>query len=721
MRLPPPPRDIAYASAARLLLSVIDGFKPARPVSVAAHARTHRWVISPDDGRLQRWDESLAPYLVEPMEALTTPGIDTVAVVGPGACGKTMIAENRLLHAIHADPAPLLWYLPTEPLADSYVKGRIEPMLDAHDALIGHLRHGRDSTSFKRFRGGRVEFLPFTGTALVNKHVAHIVADEYDNFQALLGDPLTLLNPRRQAALEAGAHSTLLLISHPDLGRPLTAPIEQQSGIMRVYLGSDRRTFWWQCPHCGAVSSPNPGTPRQMVLHWPEGAPPDEAEDAARLLCPVHGCLITDSERRRMLRGLTRWACEGQEVAQDGTVSGTRKPNRAAGFWITGTMSPFTKGGIGGLARARAEAEREMRASGDWRSLHQVMVKTWGEPYAPPAHLGSVDAAVLAERVEHDLKLGTVPDGVRFLTAWADAQINRWEILVRGWGEGGESWILLHELVPGDPAGSAVEWDRLLDRLATLSLPLADGSGRRMRVRAAGFDAFGQPGVTEQAYAAWLRRRQRGAVRRLGVIEGRDAWDLVPTKGNNSRSAPRIMVVYPNSQRKDRKTVWRGNVPLLLFAPNDAKDALAASLALPPPAANSVHIPAALLAEGGPPHPFLEGLAAERRDPVKRTWEPVSKGVRNEPLDLMVGCEVIARLHGLHRIVWERPPAWAQPWETNSMIVAPNQPLAETASAPAIALPAAAAPVARPPQVTPAPRVVTAATGPRSVAARLAG
>lgn len=704
MRLPPPPRDIPYQSAARFLLSVIDAFEPVRPISVAQHARTHRWVPAADGGQLQKWDDTLAPYLTEPMEALADPAVDTVAIVGPGACGKTMVAENRLLHAIHADPAPILWYLPTEPLAESYVKGRIEPMLEAHEALIGHLRHGRDSTSFKRFHRGRVEFLPFTATTLVNKHVQHIIADEFDAFDPSLGDPLALLNPRRQAALEAGAHSTLLLISHPDLGKPLTAPIAQQRGIMRVYLGSDRRTFWWQCPECGAWSSPNPGTPRHMALSWEEGASPERAEETAHLVCPVNGCILDEAARRRMLRGPTRWICEGQTIAEDGTVSGARTPNRTAGFWITGTMSPFTKGGLGGIARAIAQAEREMGSSGDWRSLHQVMVKTCGLPYAPPARLGSIDAQTLAERVE-DRPLGIVPEGVRFITMWADAQVNRWEVLARGWGEGAESWIIQRLIIPGDPAVDPEGWDSLLNLLATASFPLADGSGRHMRVRAAGFDAYGQPGVTEQAFGAWQRRRQARLVRRLAVIEGRDAWDLIPTRGGNGRNAARVQVVYPNSQRSDRKLKTRGDVPLLIFNPNQAKDALAAQLAVAPPAVGAVHIPAALLTPGGPPHAFLEGLAAEQRDPATGNWKPSSTTARNEPLDLMVGCEVIARLHGAHKINWASPPAWAAPWETNSMIVKPEVPaLADAIKPPAIVTDT----VRRPPPSMPAPPVVQA-------------
>lgn len=723
--MPKPPDDaarFAYADAGRLLRETFDAFLPPSRISVAEHAEKHRWVKSPLGAHLEHYDHRTAPYLRGPMEALTAEGVETVAIVGPAACGKTAgPAESWLLQTMHADPADLLWYMPTEDLVGAYVKGRIEPMLDAHEKLLGELRHGRDSLSMKRFRGGRVEFLPFTHSALINKHVQRIIADEFDAYDQSLGAPIDLLNPRRQAA---GADSKLLAISHPDLGLSVSTPRERQRGIMKLYAESDRRTWWWPCPHCGAFSSPNPGAARRMVLNWPEDAPIEEIAAATRLVCPSCGGLIEDGQRQAMNQD-GRWVCAGEEIDEDGRITGRPIASPIAGFWIVGPMSPFIMGGIGALARARVQAERAVAAGGDQDGLRTVLVKQWGEPYAPPAHLGSMDAAALAERADERLQLGRVPEGVRFLTAWADAQGNRWEWLVRGWGEGGESWIVHHETVAGDPASSAAEWDDLLARMADASFPLADGSGRRMRIRAVGFDSYGQPGVTEQAYAAWLRRRRAGKVRRLGVIEGRDAWDLIATKGATTRSAPRISVLYPNSQRRDRRAAARGQVPLLLFNPNSAKDALAAQLALSPPAAGAVHFPAALRAKAGPPHPFFEGLAAEQRDAASGRWTPVPGATaRNEPMDLMVGCEVVARLHGLHRINWERPPAWAAPWETNAMIVD-----AETAKVGAIvrvaeALRPAIAAIAgdRAPAAIATPTVAIAGAGARAtIASRLAG
>lgn len=696
---PAPPERLRYADPAAWLLTTFDALRPPARISVAEHAEKHRWMRG-SAGNIALYEHGIAPYLRGPMEALTADGIETVAIVGPAASGKTAgPAESWLLQTIHADPADMLWYMPTEDLVGSYVKGRIEPLLDAHEKLIGHLRHGRDSVQMKRFRGGRVEFLPFIHNALVNKHVERIVVDEFDALDPSLGDPMQLINPRRQAA---GARSRVLAISHPDLGLPITAPRERQRGIMRLYAAGDRRTWWWPCPHCNAFSSPNPGTARRMVLHYDDAAPIDEVAGTAHLLCPSCGTEIEDGHRHAMNQA-GRWVCAGETIDEEGRITGQRIASPIAGFWIVGVMSPFVMGGIGALARSRVAAERALAAGGDHADLRNVMVKGWGEPPEPLARVGSLDAATLADRADERLRLGQVPEGVRFLTAWADAQGNRWEWLVRGWGEGGESWIVHHETIPGDPAASAAEWDALLERMMAATFALADGSGRCMRIRAAGFDSYGQPGVTEQAYAAWLRRRQKGKVRRLGVIEGRDAWELIATKGATARAAPRISVLYPNTQRKDRKAAARGQVPLLLFNPNAAKDALAAQLALVPPAAGAVHMPAALRDPKGPPHAFFEGLAAESRDPATGRWSPTPGATpRNEPLDLMVGCEVVARLHGLHRIDWERPPVWAAAWETNTMIVAtptapdavqlPGSPATGAVRLPVVPVPSPAAP-----------------------------
>ena len=144
-----------------------------------------------------------------------------------------------------------------------------------------------------------------------------IIADEIDNYQ-FLGDVKTLLDVRRQTF---GRQSKLFALSHPDQAKGLDPSRDWTGGIMSIYADSDRRVWYWPCPHCGAFSSPVPTAGRVMTLAYPDAAEAtlDEVEAGAHLLCPVNGCVIEDSHRRDMnLRGV--WIGEGQEIAEDGTV-----------------------------------------------------------------------------------------------------------------------------------------------------------------------------------------------------------------------------------------------------------------------------------------------------------------------------------------------------------------------------------------------------------------
>jgi phage terminase large subunit GpA-like protein len=192
------------------------------------------------------------------------------------------------------------------------------------------------------------------------------------------------------------------------------------------------------------------------------------------------------------------------------------------------------------------------------------------------------------------------------------------------------------------------------------------------------------------------------------MASGREVWSLLPTKGMGTPNAPRLSVVKPDTQRRDRRVSGGSQVPQGQFNANTFKDDLAGHLAAAEPGPWMVHLPTALLGENTEtsratiaraasgaqdlqdlakeaaraPHLFVEGLLAEDRK-ANGAWVH-QRAVRNEPLDLMVGTHVVAHLHGLARIDWSRPPAWASEWDRNPLVGHP--PAFE-----AIAPPAAAA------------------------------
>jgi phage terminase large subunit GpA-like protein len=607
-------------------------------------------------------------------------------VVGPGQSGKTEIAQNWLLKSVANDAADLLWYMQTDPGLESYVKSRINPMIDSHVEMAMKLgsRPIDDSLHFKRFEGMHVEFLSASSNNLINKSAPRIVADEVDAYDPSLGDIKAILDVRRQTF---GRQSMLLALSHPDLARGLIPERDWSAGIMAMYGDSDRRVWYWPCPHCGAWSSPVPIAARHMALKYDENQTLDEIERNARLVCPVNGCEIEDRSRRAMNAAAYRspfggWIGDGQEISQEGEIAGELVARKSAGFWIVGAMSPFILGGIGGLARARVKAERELEVSGDDQALRQVTVKQWGFPYAPTRGVGSIDANVLADRADSELKLGFTPYGVRFITLTVDVQIAHWEWLARGWGVGGQSWVIDKGRVPGDPATSPEDWDQLLEVFAK-TFPLADGSGRAMPVRAVGYDSGGQPGVTQQAYAAWRRWKRDRHARLVGKIAGRDAWTIIPLKGADALTAPRLIVTYPDTARKSNKIAASGTVPVGRFNPNLFKDDLGGQLQRADTGDWYVHFPHALRSKEQP-HVWFEQLTSETRLKNGR-WEKHAQGRRNEALDLMAMNHVVAQLHGLHGIDWDKPPSWAKPWETNTSLVQATAPTAAVVSTSSVA------------------------------------
>lgn len=673
--------EVAYAAAHQLILEAFEGLLPPERLDVPAWAARDRWLNNAGGGHVGQYSHDKAPYTVWPSRCLTSLDYLTVAVVGPGQVGKTVIAENWLGHSVVTDPADMLWYMQSDEGIESYVKGTINPLIDDHDCLLD--RRGKrpvdDSLHFKRFRGMSVEFLSFGPRTIINKSAPRIIADEVDNYQ-WLGDVRPVLDVRRQTF---GKQSKVLAISHPDLARGMDPAKDWTSGIMAFYGRSTRCTWWWPCPQCGAYSSPNPNAARVMTIDYPtdDDVPLSVIAREARLLCPVNGCLIEDHQREAMNLAAYRtpgsldgWIGHGMEISEGGTVTGALEASDTAGAWIVGAMSPFVLGGIGALARDRVEAERARDQAGDDGGLRQVIVKKWGVPYEARRAAGSVEAKDLVERAEFGLQLGVVAHGVRFLTLAVDVQGWGFDYLVRGWGVGGESWIVDQGRVaadpvtkrPIDPATSPQDWDRLLE-LFQRTYPLADGSGRVMTVRAMAYDSAGQAGVTAQAYAAHRRWRSSGKARRIGVISGREVWTIIPTKGAKNIDAKRLSVTYPDTSSPANKAAARGEVPVAQFNPNYFKDDLAGHLQVGLPGPGYVHIPAALKSKAAP-HAWFEQLVSEHQKKPGR-WEKITPHARNEALDLMVMNHVVAHLHGVSRIDWANPPPWAADWHENPNVL----------------------------------------------------
>ena len=80
--------------------------------------------------------------------------------------------------------------------------------------------------------------------------------------------------------------------------------------------------------------------------------------------------------------------------------------------------------------------------------LNTRCAETWEEDYA-----SKVSADGLRERCEH-YPMGTLPEGSLALTFGVDVQDNRLAISGWAWGRDEEGWLIYHQEIFGDQAGS---------------------------------------------------------------------------------------------------------------------------------------------------------------------------------------------------------------------------------------------------------------------------
>ncbi|MFP3615389.1 terminase gpA endonuclease subunit, partial [Paraburkholderia sp. SIMBA_050] len=117
-----------------------------------------------------------------------------------------------------------------------------------------------------------------------------------------------------------------------------------------------------------------------------------------------------------------------------------------AGFRLNELVSPFPGSRLAELVKKRLVAEKALRA-GDDTKMRSFVNNTEGRPYRYESDIPEID--LLAERAL-DYDVFTVPAGALVLTAGIDVQHDRIAIVLRAWGRGEESWLVLWDEIYGN-------------------------------------------------------------------------------------------------------------------------------------------------------------------------------------------------------------------------------------------------------------------------------
>ena len=663
--------NATYEHIEDIFLEMIDMIRAPENLTVSEVAAKYRYIYSPGS-YTGPWVNETVPYMVEPMDMFASRAIKGMVFVGPAQSGKTdALIINTTAYSVISDPMDMMLISPTKTAARDFSFRRLD-RLHHHTKAVGEMllsEKDADNTYDKRYKTGMILSITFPSpTELAGRPIGRVVLTDYDRMPLDVGGDGNPYDLASQRTNTFGSLAMTLAESSPS--KPVLDPrwspkTEHEAppceGIIELYNRGDRRRWYWPCPHCDQMFE---GEFKYLVWNeedknGDEMGTLDKAE-TVRMACPHCGALIHPDERYEMnLWG--EWLADGQYFDKKGRKRGKKPYNMTASFWLKGVAAAFTTWKK--LVVEYLDAEAAYTRTGSEESLKKFYNNNLGEPYVPKSSKTLRTPEMLQSNAE-SLPVKEVPEGVRFIEAAVDVQANRFVVNVWGIMPGLpfdmiaiDRFELFHSerldhndnKMPLDPAAYPQDWDVLIDEVLNKQYPLSDQSGF-MQVKLTLCDSGGKAGVTSNAYEFYRRLRKRN-------LHGR----FVLVKGGSNRNAPRVNLSYPDSNRKDRNSGARGDVPVLLLNTEELKNNLDGRLSCTTPGSGMVRFPDWL------PDEFFRELCAETRG--DKGWENRS-GERNEAWDL--ACYVIAGAISpfllVEKMDWDNPPLWAAEWDKNNMI-----------------------------------------------------
>ncbi|QJI52230.1 terminase large subunit [Cronobacter phage JC01] len=663
-----------YKNLAAIVADLAEQLRPPERLTVAAAAEKYRFVNQPG-AYIGPWLNETAPYMVEPMNVFASREYNRMAFVGPAQCGKTdSLIINGVAYSVKVDPLDTMVFCPTSNAARDFSMRRID-RLHMHSPEIGMmLRKSRDADNKfdKHYVNGMMLTLSFPSkTEMAGRPVGRIIMTDFDRMPMDVdgdGNPFDLASKRTTTfnsfAMCCAESSPSLPLTDPNWiakGEHEAPPCE---GIFALYNRGDRRRWQWPCLHCWTWFE---GKFEHLQWDTREGLSNAERGETVRMVCPHCGVEIHPDERHEMQQwGM--WVPEGCRVNEKGQLTGKRPRTQFASFWLRGTAAAFAQ--WRSLVTTYLDALDEYDRTMSEEALKKFWNNDMGEVYRPKSQESLRVPEALKARAEK-LPEQMVPNGVRFLVATVDVQQNRFEVMVSGIMPGqpfdvvpidrfkiakSERLDVDGERLPINSSAYLEDWRLLEERVINASYPLADGSGRRMRVKITGCDSGGKAGTTDKAYDFWREQRDKG-----------NAGRFILLKGEPNASAPRTRVGFPDSQRKDNKSAARGDIPVLFINSNMMKDSLNGRLDVMEPGKGMIHLATWM------PDAFFSELCAEVR--TDKGWQN-PKNLRNEAWDLLyyqLALCASPKLLAVEMMDWENPVGWAEEWDKNDLVSQPDE------------------------------------------------
>ncbi|MEP1934957.1 MAG: terminase gpA endonuclease subunit [Roseibium sp.] len=655
-------RPPKYARAIDCLRAALPTIAPIRRQAVSGWAEESR-VIN-DNGSLVPWRNSVASYLVEPMDLSTSRRFRAGVFCGPARTAKTEgMILNRTGHAICCDPQDVRIVHMNQDAAREFSRKKLSSLIRYSPEVGSRLGTDRydDSTFTKLFQGNMSVDVAWPVVAKMSaSDIPVMLLSDYDRMPDDVngeGTPFDLSLKRTETFGSRGWTGVESSPGRPVLDDDFEPPANEPhlappcTGILSLYNRGTRGRFYWPCPDCSERFEPD-----FKLLQYPEKGTPAEKGQGAFLACPHCGCIL-EHRHKRERNELATWLHEGKAGELVTVHDDALRETDIASWWMNGTIAAFQS--WAGLVTRYESALEEHSRTDDFKALKTTVNVDQGKPFSERIVADDDELTVkeLKDKAE-PYQLNIAPAETRFLVVSIDVQKGRFVVQVFAFGVGLEHWVIarfdIHtppDSTPRsseraiDPARYSEDWDALFDllerRFPVLGLPFS------LVPVALVVDSGGEDGVTRNAYAFYRRAKAKGYRGRVHISKGMRGWD-------------RDRAVLRTPEKQEGKRLKKASdLKILQIGTWRLKSELVASISRDDPGPGGCHLSKNL------PSEVFEELCAEEKT-TSKGWQLKKGKKRNEAFDLGVYALALVIVLKGERIDWNRPPGWAAELDKNS-------------------------------------------------------
>lgn len=592
------------------------GWTPRPVMTVSEWADKHRKLPREAAAEPGQWRTSRTPYLRAIMDDLSVHSpVTEVTIRKSTQVGGTEVGINFASYVVDHAPGPMMYVLPSLPVARNFSEQRLQPMIDLMPVLSSRIgpKRSRDASNtvlLKKFPAG---FLVLSGansaSSLASMPIKYLVLDELSKYPRDLDD--------QGSAQVQAVRRTSSFTTRKKIARISSPTVKDACDITEEFERGTQSHYHVPCPHCQTLQ------PLQI----------DQLTDEGEYLCEHCGMLIAEQHKD--------WMLKEKGHSEDGQAEWVaRYPGRLVhSYQLWAAYAPI---GLGYTWKEIADMRRE--AKDDPEKEVTFANTILGEPFEGASE--KIESKEVSERAEKWMRR-QIPRDCLIVTVGIDVQVDRFSIGVWGWGRNDNVWAIDWVELPGDPTQKD-DWHVVDDYLAQ---PLSNSAGQPVRISGYAVDSGNW---THDVY---------------NFVRPRQAQGFIAIKGANIADAPVISRPTKIDTRRNGKVDTRG-VKRWMVGGNAIKTSLMRRLhkdAELPDERRRFHFPA------DHPEEFYQQLTAERFDLTLRRWI-MPKGKRNEVLDTLqyayaVACSPMVRLPVLRDVDWTRLEDQLQP-PTNDLFAA---------------------------------------------------